>query len=116
MISDSSPGVINRLMMAVVQEQDVSSAERALKRLSLNIIRLPSTGGFLGKRSTTLLIGFKAGLEGNIMQALRRNCRSRVEYIAIPIDGSPLPLPTPTPVTVGGATVFTLQVERYEEI
>ena len=33
---------------------------------------------------------------------------------AVPIDGGPLPLPISTPVTVGGATVFTFQVERYE--
>jgi len=26
-----------------------------------------------------------------------------------------LPMPTPVPVTVGGATIFTLPVERYEE-
>jgi len=38
-----------------------------------------------------------------------------VEYLAIPLEGSPMPLPTPVPVTVGGATVFTLPVERYEE-
>jgi uncharacterized protein YaaQ len=39
-----------------------------------------------------------------------------VEYLAIPLEGSPLPLPTPVPVTVGGAKVFALPVEHYEEI
>jgi uncharacterized protein YaaQ len=47
--------------------------------------------------------------------ALQKSCRQRVEYLAIPLEGSPLPLPTPVPVTVGGATVFTIPVERFEE-
>jgi hypothetical protein len=47
--------------------------------------------------------------------ALQKSCRQRVEYLAIPLEGSPLPLPTPVPVTVGGATVFVLPVERFEE-
>jgi len=32
------------------------------------------------------------------------------------LEGSPMPLPTPTPITVGGATLFAFDVERYEEI
>jgi len=55
------------------------------------------------------------GLEEQAMAALRQSCRQRIEYLAIPLEGSPMPLPTPVPVTVGGATVFTLPVERYEE-
>ncbi len=116
MKTNENTGPINRLITAVIQEQDVESATRALVKLGLKITRLPSTGGFLGRRSTTLLIGFNAGTEEAIVSALQRNCRRRVEYIAIPLDGSPLPLPTPTPVTVGGATVFSLEIVRYVEV
>ena len=34
----------------------------------------------------------------------------------MPLESAPLPLPTPTPITVGGATVFALEVDHYEEI
>jgi uncharacterized protein YaaQ len=47
---------------------------------------------------------------------LRKSCRQRVEYLSMPLEGSPLPMPTSIPVTVGGATVFALPVERFEEI
>jgi uncharacterized protein YaaQ len=30
------------------------------------------------------------------------------------MEGSPMPMPAPVPVTVGGATIFTLPVERFE--
>jgi len=107
---------IRFLMAAVVQEQDVDVAGRALTVLNLPVFHLSSTGGFLGRRNATLLIGLPEGMAQAALNALQRSCRQRVEYLAIPLEGSPLPLPTPVPVTVGGATVFTLPVEYYEEL
>jgi uncharacterized protein YaaQ len=106
----------NRLMTVVVQEQDVDAAIRALKKTGISTTRLASTGGFLGRRSATLLIGLVTGQEEAIVDILRRNCRTRVEYVTIPLEGSPLPLPAPTPITVGGATIFVLDLDRYEEV
>jgi uncharacterized protein YaaQ len=106
----------DRLMFVVVQEQDVDAAMRALKKQEIGSTRLASMGGFLGRRSATLLIGFFSGQEEEIVNILRQNCRTRVEYVTIPLEGSPLPLPAPTPITVGGATIFVFDVERYEEV
>ena len=106
---------INRLMAAIVQEQDVDGAVKALHKVDLAVTRLPSAGGFLGRRSTTLLIGFSAGQEELAVQTLQKKCRTRVEYVTIPLEGTPLPIPAPTPITVGGATIFTLEIERFEE-
>ncbi len=106
---------IRHLMAAIVQEQDVDVAERALGALNIPIIHLSSTGGFLGRRNATLLVGLPEGTEREVHAALMSSCRQRIEYLAIPLEGAPLPLPTPVPVTVGGATVFTMPVERFEE-
>jgi len=105
-----------RMLMAVVQAQDADLATNALTRMGLAVTRLPSVGGFLGRRNATLLIGLPASKEPAAMDALQRNCRQRIEYIAVPLESAPLPLPAPTPVTIGGATVFALDVEHYEEI
>ncbi len=106
---------IRFLMMAVVQEQDVDLASRALSTLKVPVIHLASSGGFLGRRNAMLLVGLPEGMEAEAQVALQKSCRQRVEYLAIPMEGSPMPLPTPVPITVGGATVFVLPVERYEE-
>ena len=106
---------IRHLMTAVVQEQDVDIATRALGALDVPVIHLASTGGFLGRRNATLLIGLPDGREEQVKVALQKSCRQRVEYLAVPLEGSPLPLPTPVPVTVGGATVFVVPVEKFEE-
>ncbi len=106
---------IQALMTAVVQEQDLDGVVEALEALPVPVVHFASTGGFLGRHNATLLIGLPAGQEERVLQALKESCRQRVEYLAIPLEGSPLPMPTPVPVTVGGATIFTLPVERFEE-
>ena len=107
---------IKLLMLAVVQEQDLDTANRALEQLGLPVVFLSSAGGFLGRRNVTLLIGLREGTEGSALKALEESCRQRIEYLTLPLEGSPLPMPAPVPVTVGGATVFGLPVERFEEL
>ncbi len=107
---------IQRLMVIVVQEQDVDVATRALGVYDLPIIHLASTGGFLGRRNATLLVGLPTGTEEQVVATLCKTCRQRIEYLAVPVEGAPLPMPAPVPVTVGGATIFALPVEHYEEL
>ncbi len=107
---------IHSLMLAVLQEQDVEAATRALEPLGASVVYMASAGGFLGRRNATVLVALPEGGDDAALKALERSCRQRVEYMTMPLEGSPLPMPTPIPVTVGGATVFTLPVERFEEI
>ena len=107
---------IHHLLFAVVQEQDIDTATRALEQLGLPVVFLSSAGGFLGRRNATLLIGLREGKEEDAIKSLEESCRQRIEYLTLPLEGSPLPMPAPVPVTVGGATVFALPVERFEEI
>ena len=106
---------IHHLMTAVVQEQDLDPAMRALKQMNIPAIHLVSSGGFLGRRNATLIVGLPDEMEARVIAALNLSCHQRVEYLAIPLEGSPLPLPSPVPITVGGATIFTLPVDRFEE-
>lgn len=111
---DSSP-TFDRLVAAVLQEQDVDVAVRALSQLEMHVTRLPSVGGFLGRRSATLLIVFPHGKEEQLVDVLHQTCHTRVEYVTIPLEGLNLCLPAPMPITVGGATLFVFEIERYEE-
>jgi len=107
---------ISHLMVAVLQEQDIELATSALAQFDVPVIRLTSTGGFLKLRNTTLLIGINDELAVKVISTLQKTCRQRVEYMAVPLEGSNLPLPMPVPVMVGGAKVFVIPVEQFEEI
>lgn len=106
---------INRLITAIVQIQDADSAVNALESMNVAVNRLPSIGGFLGRKNVTLLIGLADGLETRVIETLQEKCRQRVEYMASPLEGTTVPFSNLIPVTVGGATIFAIAVERYEE-
>jgi uncharacterized protein YaaQ len=108
--------MIDYLMLAVIQLQDSDQTIEALNKAGLEITRIGSTGGFLGRRNATLVIGLEKKDYTTAIEIFRTNCRRRTEYIATRLEGSPFHLPLTTPVTVGGATIFTFPVERYEEI
>ena len=107
---------IHFLMLAVIHSQDLELATRALEPLGVPVVYLASTGGFLGQGNATVLIGLPDGAEEDALISLRIACQQRVEYLSMPLEGSPLTMPTPIPISVGGATVFVLPVERFEEI
>jgi len=117
-VSENKPGSTQHriMMMAVIQAQDAEIAKETLLKLGVTIERLPSVGGFLGRRNATLLIGMREEQREAVVESLHKSCRQRIEFIAVPLESAPLPLPTPTPITVGGATVFSLDVEHYEEL
>lgn len=107
---------IDKLMAAVIQIQDLNNVTRALGKAGLTVTQLSSTGAFLERRNTTLLIGMAEGQEELALEAIKKTCRRRVQYISTPLEGAPLPIPLATPITVGGAIVFTFDVEKYVEI
>lgn len=104
------------LILAIVQDQDAEAAIQSLEVIASRVVYLASAGGFLGRRNATLLITLPAEHLSAAVQSLQNSCRQRVEYITLPLEGSPLPMPSAVPVTVGGATIFALPVERVEVI
>lgn len=106
---------ISIMMIAVIQSQDIDAANAALKSVNIHATRLPSVGGFLGRRNATMLLGLQPDQIEKAKIALQESCRQRIEYLAVPLESAPLPLPTPTPITVGGANILTVNIERFEE-
>ena len=107
---------VHLLLMAVVQDQDLDSATKAVQAIGASVTYLSSSGGFLGRRNATLLIGLPTAREAEALAALQEACRQRIEYMTLPLVGSPMPMPAPVPVTVGGATIFVINVEQFEKL
>jgi uncharacterized protein YaaQ len=99
---------IDYLMTAIVQQEDTETAVNALNKNGLSVTRLPSLGGLLEHRNVTLLIGIPRNQERLVVQTLENNCHRRINYTQNQTH--------PNPVNVGRATVFTFEVERYEEL
>jgi CPA1 family monovalent cation:H+ antiporter len=102
---------ISSLMAVILQVSDVESVTAILNRLGILVTRLSSSGGFLGRKNVTLLAGVPDGKESTIMKAIHNASKQRVEFLHATSDE----VRNATSVTVGGATLFTFEVERYEE-
>jgi CPA1 family monovalent cation:H+ antiporter len=106
---------VNQLMAVVIQQRDLENTFNALAKIGIPVTRLPSKGGYLGHDNATLLIGLVEGQEKSVVNTLNKSCSRRVEYLTSPVEGFPTVVSTPVPVDVGGATIFTFEVEHFEE-
>jgi len=106
------------LMLAIVQSQDAESATRALTQAGLRVTRVGSVGGFLRAANVTLLLGLGRDEMPRAIQLLTEHCHERATFVnaiteAASWHGGYI---APIEVTVGGATVFTLPVERFARL
>ena len=104
------------ILLVVLQAQDADLVTTSLRRSAIPAFELSSTGAFLGRKNVTLLIPVEAANVELVLSELKRNCRQRIEYVSMPIEGQPLPIPSPIPITVGGATIFILEIDQYLEV
>ncbi len=107
-----------KLVVAVVQDRDADQAVAALTAKGQRVTRVGTTGGFLQQGNTTLLIGLEdAGVTG-VIATLRANCRRREMFMPMAVGGTDqaFSLTNHLEVEVGGATVFVLDVEQFEQI
>ncbi len=103
------------LMLAIVQADDLDDAMRALDQAGVFAAHLPSFGGFLGRKNATLFISSGQSRVETALNSLQRVCKQRTEYIATHTEGGSVHMPMPIPVTVGGATVFFITADHFEE-
>lgn len=107
-----------KLVVAIVQDYDVSQLLDAITEAGFRATRIGSTGGFLRVGNTTLLIGVEDHQVPTVLRLIDQNCRERTETVQPEIIGDihdwyPSDL---VEVVVGGATVFVLHVHRFERL
>ncbi|WP_088105961.1 cyclic-di-AMP receptor [Halalkalibacter urbisdiaboli] len=107
-----------KLIIAVVQDQDSNRLSDALMKANYRATKLASTGGFLRAGNTTFLIGTEDEHIESVLSLIKENCKSRDQLVApiSPMGGNADSyVPYPVEVQVGGATVFILPVEHFEQ-
>ncbi|RPJ02466.1 MAG: hypothetical protein EHM39_01800 [Chloroflexi bacterium] len=106
-----------KLILAVVQDQDADQTIKALNTAGHRVTRVASTGGFFSVGNTTLLSGVADEQVDNVIAILKETCERRTRLIpAGPnIVESAAMMGAFVEVEVGGATVFVLDVEHFEQ-
>jgi uncharacterized protein YaaQ len=102
-----------------VQGQDAVKVGNAFRQNGVPFTTIDSTGGFLRESNATFLIGIPDDQLDNVLGLLSANSRTRSEYVSSypsAFDPAEFYMPRPIEVQVGGATVWVLNIDRFEPL
>ena len=108
-----------KLVYAIVSNDDANAVMKALNKGGFSVTKMASTGGFLRVGNVTLLVGTE---EENVQSAIdiiakHSAKRKQVVFSAEPYVGASTGyMSFPAEIEVGGATIFVVDVERFEKV
>ncbi len=106
-----------KLLIAIINNDDSHRVLNEIGRAGLYATKLSTTGGFLRTGNLTLLMGVEDERLEDALEVLRQNCPKREEMTAaIPSFAEDIMSAAPVKITVGGATVFVLDVEQFHKM
>jgi uncharacterized protein YaaQ len=94
-----------KLIIAVVQNEDADDVVDALLDARYRATRLASTGGFLRRGNTTIMLGVQDEQVDDVLELIKQKAHPR-----------PVTNPQGDAVKSGAATVFVLELEQYERL
>ena len=106
-----------KLIFAIVNNDDAGRVASALTKEGFFATKLASTGGFLQAGNTTFMIACETALVDAAVGVIAHNSSKRTQYLpnAATLTGN-APSSYPVEVSVGGATVFVTDIERFEKL
>jgi uncharacterized protein YaaQ len=93
-----------KLAIAIIQDEYINKVLKALMVEKIRATKLSSTGGFLKKGSTTLLIGVEDDKVDHIIDIIKEQCKSTKVK-----EGE-------SEITVGGANIFIVDIDQHLKI
>ena len=112
-----SKTVIDQLVVVVVSSDQVGSLAQLLIKEGFYFTRVNSHWGILPVDMVSLLIGINASRHQELTDLISKCCQTRLKYIPTQIDipmfqGQPMMIEA----EVGGAVIYTFDVERFEQL
>ena len=106
-----------KLILAIINHDDANTVTQALTKKGFSSTKLATTGGFLMAGNMTLLIGTEDERVDDCIKVISRCCKQRTEIVPGTASiGVGLETAMHIEVTVGGATIFVTNVERFEKL
>ena len=104
-----------KLILAIINHDDANTVTQALTKKGFSSTKLATTGGFLMAGNVTILIGVDE--EKVQTDIIREHSHSRKQMIPTTTEMSYGYYPSmPVEVVVGGATIFVVDIERFERV
>lgn len=106
-----------KLILAIVSNDDTTPVVKALNKEKYQVTKLSTTGGFLSAGNTTLIIGCADELVERAIEIIGSKSQRRKEILPSPAPFMASEITSmPVEITVGGATIFVLDVEKFVKL
>lgn len=108
-----------KLIFAIVHDEDSPRLMAEMNRAGYRVTKLNSSGGFLRSGNTTLMMVVEDEQQEPVLAIVRKYSSSRKAAINTNVTPSSMGgsyIPYPVEVTIGGATVFVVNVEHFEKM
>lgn len=106
-----------KLIFAVINHDDVSSVTQSLTKKGFSSTKLATTGGFLLAGNVTIMVGVDEEKVQAVIDIIKQYSHSRKQMIPTTTEMSYGYYPSmPVEVVVGGATIFVVDIERFEHV
>lgn len=104
-----------KLIQAIVSNKDGNQIMEQLGKNDFIVTKLSTTGGFLRKGNTTLLLVTDESLVDKAVEIIKNNSTKREPAGATEVPQQ-MSSPSAKTIMVGGAVIFVLDVEKFEKI
>jgi uncharacterized protein YaaQ len=108
-----------KMVFAIVHDEDGPKVMEQLNKGGFSVTKLSSSGGFLRAGNTTLLVGIDDDNVDEVIEIIKKKSKSRKQVINSSMTPSGMGgmfIPYPVEVVVGGATIFVIDVEKFEKV
>ncbi len=109
-----------KLVFAIVNNEDGNLVMRELNKAGFSVTKMASTGGFLRAGNTTLLVGTEEEEVQHAVDIIAKHSmkRKQITFTPEPFIGAAGNdyAAYPEEIEVGGATIFVVDVERFEKV
>ncbi len=106
-----------KLILAIINRDDAGEVTRNLTKQGFSSTTLATTGGFLMAGNVTLLVGVDEAKVQQVIDVVKEHSHCRKQMIPTTTEMGYGCYPSmPVEVTVGGATIFVVDIERFERV
>lgn len=104
-----------KLIITVVDDQDVEKVMAALNQQRVGVTRVSSTGGLLSPGNSTLMIGLDEAKVEGVMKTITELASPHPGVVPYAHAGS-MPLTSFIEVEMGGFVSFVLDIDHFEQV
>ena len=106
-----------KLVLAIINHDDANAVTQALTKKGFSSTKLATTGGFLMSGNVTVMVGVDEEKVQAVIDIIKEQSHSRKQLIPTTTEMNYGYYPSmPVEVTIGGATIFVVDVDRFERV